>query len=52
MELHRELGYGQPNGSPRRAILALFFRTSGWYTVMTKAITTVSQTDSLTVQPK
>ncbi len=25
MELHRELSYGQPNGSPRRAILALFF---------------------------
>ena len=25
MELHRELSYGQPNGSARRAILALFF---------------------------
>ena len=25
MELHREPSYGQPNGSPRRAILALFF---------------------------
>ncbi len=24
MELHGELSYGQPNGSPRRAILALF----------------------------
>ena len=25
MELQRELSYGQPDGSPRRAILALFF---------------------------
>ncbi len=25
MELHRELGYEQPNGSSRRAILALSF---------------------------
>ena len=25
MDLHRELSYRQPNGSPRRAILALFF---------------------------
>ncbi len=25
MELHRELSYGQPNDSPRRAILALSF---------------------------
>ncbi len=25
MELHRELSYGQPKGSSRRAILALFF---------------------------
>ncbi len=25
MELERELSYGQPDGSPRRAILALFF---------------------------
>ncbi len=25
MELHRELSYGQPNGSPMRAILALYF---------------------------
>ena len=25
IELHRELSYGRPNDSPRRAILALFF---------------------------
>ena len=25
MELHRELSYGRPNGSPRRAILVLSF---------------------------
>ena len=25
MELHRELSYGRPKGSPRKAILALFF---------------------------
>ncbi len=25
MELHRELSYGRPNGSPARAILVLFF---------------------------
>ncbi len=31
MELHRELSYGQPNGSLRRAILALFFSQCGYY---------------------
>ncbi len=25
IQLQRELSYGQPDGSPRRAILALFF---------------------------